>query len=160
MFIYSIHCFLINDILTNKKKVVTSRKCVEENKIKRELSYSDAIAESESPSKKKSHTLKSPEERSLRKNLALKLQSLEKRLLTGEFHYDTKNLKGLKMDCFDDAARPHIYEIIGDECDENPVMVLQAERLARRDIVKKRLYYLKKKMVTAVDMTTTTPDLI
>ena len=100
----------------------------QENTIKRSLSYSDAINE-ESPSKKKSRsrTLKSPEKRSLRKNLALKLKSLERGLLAGEFHHDTKNLKSLNMDCFKDAFRPHIYEIIG-ECDENPGLVVQAER--------------------------------
>ena len=110
----------------------------DENAIKRSLSYSDALVE-ESPSKKKTRTLKSPEERTLRKNLKLKLKGLERRLLAGDFHHDTKNLKTLKVDCFKDAVRPYIYELIG-ESDENPNMIVQAERLASRDIVKKRLY--------------------
>ena len=49
--------------------------------------------------------------------------------------------------------RPHIYALVG-EPDENPEMVVVAERLAR-DIVKKRLHYLKTKMASAVDMTVT-----
>ena len=123
----------------------------DENTIKRSLSYSDAMAEESSPSKKKTRTLKSPEERTLRKNLKVKLKGLERRLLSGEFHHDVKNLKILKLDCFSDAVRPYIYELVGESA-ENPAAVVYAERLAR-DIVKKRLYYLKKKMANAVDMT-------
>ena len=87
----------------------------------------------------------------MRKNLQVKLKGLERRLLSGEFHHDAKNLRTLKADCFSDAVRPYIYELVGESA-ENPCMVVYAERLAR-DIVKKRLYYLKKKMANAVDMT-------
>ena len=58
----------------------------------------------------------------MRKSLQVKLKGLERRLLSGEFHHDPKNLKILKLDCFSDAVRPYIYELVG-ESTENPAAV-------------------------------------
>ena len=70
------------------------------------------------PFSKRPRSRKSPEERSLRKILGMKIsKSLEPRILTGEFHHNKLELSGLLVDVFEDACCPLILETIYRRCD-------------------------------------------
>ena len=140
---------------TPKKDPDQDEACREDEKspkMKRALSYSDAMQSPTKKSKMRNRKLKSPEERNLRKQLAVKMSSLEKRLLTGEFHHDKVNFLGLKKDVFEDAVKPHIFDLLGNQCEDDPDLVVNATKLCK-DIVKKRLHYLKNKLRKAIDVT-------
>ena len=140
---------------TPKKDPDQDEACREDEKspkMKRALSYSDAMQSPTKKSKMRNRKLKSPEERNLRKQLAMKISSLEKRLLTGEFHHDKVNFLGLKKDVFEDAVKPYIFDLLGNQCEDDPELVVNATKLCK-DIVKKRLHYLKNKLRKAIDVT-------